>query len=175
MSLIFLLAACDDGTFSFGSAKDDGSGALGSEACDESIVPGDIVGPDCLSGTLACGETVTNTTEGGEPSLHGGDYQSWYCMTSEDTDWTGNERMYEFLHPGTGSITVSLSSPCGDLQLIAMAWSDEESCPYPGVAVLECEADSASLEIWNNSQTRYVLIIDGESDQPFSLGVTCPS
>ena len=87
---------------------------LPSEACDESIVPGDIVGPDCLSGTLACGETVTNTTEGGEPSLHGGDYQSWYCMTSEDTDWTGNERMYEFLHPGTGSITVSLSSPCGD-------------------------------------------------------------
>jgi len=175
MSLILWLTACDDGSFSFGSAKDDGSGALGSEVCDEPIEPGAIVGPDCLSGALECGETVTNTTEGGESSLHGGDYQSWYCMTGEETDWTGNERMYDFVHPGTGSVSVSLSSPCGSLQLIVMAWSDEESCPYPGVSVLECDSDSTTVEIWNNSETRYVLIVDGESDQPFSLGVTCPS
>ena len=46
MSLILWLTACDDGSFSFGSAKDDGSGALGSEVCGQLVSrPGD--GPPC--------------------------------------------------------------------------------------------------------------------------------
>ena len=172
------LMACDGGSFSFGSAADGTSdeGVFGSgEECDESILPGDIVGPDCLSGALACGQSLAATTEGGESSLHGGDYQSWYCMTALDSEWTGNERMYEFDHPGTGTVRFALSSPCGDLSLVVLAWSDRESCPYPGVSVAECESDDGVVEIWNNSPTRYVVIVDGLEDQSFSLSASCPS
>jgi hypothetical protein len=175
MSLILALLGCDDGSFSFGSARSDGDNALDPETCDEQSTPGEIVGPDCLSGTLACDGALTGTTEGGEASLHGGDYQGWYCMTGTESDWTGSERVYDFIHPGTGTVTLSLSSPCGALTLIAMAWADEDVCPYPGVSVLECDADTSSIEIWNSSETRYVLIVDGEEDQPFSLSASCPS
>ncbi|MFT5686152.1 MAG: hypothetical protein ACI8RZ_007108 [Myxococcota bacterium] len=173
MSLILLLlTGCEDGSFSFGSARDDGGGTIDVEDCDD-ILPGEIVGPDCLSGTLSCDETITDSTEGGESSFQGSEYQVWYCIPSDDDDWQGSERVYEFIHPGTGTVTFNLSSPCGDLQLFAMAWSDEEVCPYAGVSVIECESGSSTVDVWNNSQTRYLIIVDGEEDQPFSLSASC--
>ena len=172
MPLILLLAGCDDGTFTIGSAS--GNDSTADIEC-EDVPPEPITGPDCYSGTLRCGDSLVATTEGGEASLHGGDYQSWYCMTGLEDEWTGRERVYTFEHPGTGDVTLSLSSPCGALRLITMAWSDTETCPYPGVSVLECDADDSTVTIWNSSVTQYAVLVDGDEDQPFSLSVTCPS
>ena len=80
--LPLLLAGCDDGSFSFGSAKPDAGEVLSEEECDE-VAPGEIVGPDCLSGTLTCGSSATNTTEGGESET------LEVLREGEDGDWWG--------------------------------------------------------------------------------------
>ncbi len=177
MPLIFLLlTGCDDGSFSFGASAEEGEDTLfsgGDVECDEDIAPEDVTGPDCLSGTMSCDESITATTEGGMSSFNGENYQDWYCTLSSASEFTGPERVYEFTHPGDGEVTFSLSSPCGDLSLIALAWSDGETCPYEGVSILECDVDSSTLTIWNNNNTRYLLIVDGDEAQPFTLSSSC--
>ncbi len=174
MSLMLLmLIGCDDGSFSFGSANTSSGDAIDAEDC-EDVLPDEIVGPDCLSGELLCDETITGTTEGGLSMLQGSDYQPWYCLPSSDDDWAGSERVYAFTHPGTGTVTVDLATPCGDLQLFVMAWADETVCPYTGVSILECESGSSTVDVWSNTQTRYLIIVDGDADHPFSVSTSCP-
>jgi hypothetical protein len=88
--------------------------------------------------------------------------------------------MYEFFHPGTGDVTITLDSPCDELDLFAAYWTFDDSCLRSGVSLFECEGDidsgGGSFTIWNNEPSRYVVVVEGPEGQeaPFSLSATCP-
>lgn len=148
--------------------------------CDEPPAPEDIGGPDCVTDELRCDETHYATTEGGENNFTGDEYSSfWACAVVGTESYTGGERVYEFQHPGTGDVTIGLSSPCGDLDLFAIFW-EGDTCPSPDGAVSECEGShdqgDDSFVIWNNEPRRYLVVVEGENGEelPFALTAVCP-
>jgi hypothetical protein len=88
--------------------------------------------------------------------------------------------MHAFEHPGTGTIQVNLDSPCEDLDLFVIRWASEDSCVRSGVSVGECEGDAGSgggsVEIYNSSPARYVIVVEGENGEeaPYGLSIDCP-
>ncbi len=148
--------------------------------CDDPPVGSAPGGPACVSDTLACNSSITDTTNGGNTDLLGGAYQSWFCTIATDSDYQGPERVFEFEHPGTGTVNFALSAPCESLDMIVVRWEDEADCPADGYSVRECEdAVSGSpreASVWHNEPSRYLVIIDGDqsSGAPFTLTATCP-
>ena len=171
----------DGGGGDGGDGGDGGSdgGDGGGIDCDDPPAGAAIGGPDCVTDSLACGDSIIDNTEGGGFDWEGDAYQGWYCLISTATDYGGPERVYAFDHPGTGNVTFSLSSPCADLDLVALHWSDEDTCPLAEYSVLECEGDDGSgtnsFTIWNNEAARYLVIVDGDDSAgaPFQLSVSC--
>lgn len=157
----------------------DGGGTGGSIDCDDPPAGSTKEGPACVTSTLSCGESLIDNTEGGGSEWNGDAYQGWYCLIATGSDYNGPERVYAFDHPGTGNATVSLSSPCADLDLVAVRWADEASCPLAEYSVLECEGDDGggtnSFTIWNNEPARYLVVVDGDNSAgaPFQLSVSC--
>ena len=88
--------------------------------------------------------------------------------------------MHAFEHPGTGYVDIILDSPCEDLDIFAMRWSDDESCVQSGVSIGECEGDAGSgggeITIYNSEPARYVIVVEGENGEeaPYRLSIDCP-
>jgi hypothetical protein len=148
--------------------------------CDDPPAPVDYDEANCITDTLSCGGALTAVTTGGTSNLDGRDYSSvWGCEVVGTESYQGPERMFEFLHPGTGFVTISLESPCEDLDLFAMYWSFADSCVRSGVSIIECEGDistgGGAVSIWNNEPARYVVVVEGEfgEDAPFTLRADC--
>lgn len=163
-----------------GGGDGGGDGGGGEEIdCDDPPAGSSIGGPDCVTTSISCGDTRVDNTDGGTRDWNGAAYQGWYCLIATGSDYNGPERVYAFDHPGTGNATVSLSSPCADLDLVAVRWADEDSCPLPEYSVLECEGDDGggtnSFVIWNNEPARYLVVVDGDDSAgaPFQLSVSC--
>lgn len=147
--------------------------------CDVSRDPVAVGGPDCVTEALSCGDRIASTTAGGDQIIDGPALQSWFCTIAGDSDYLGPERVYSFVHPGDSSeVTVSLSEPCGGLELFVMSWQDEDACPVDGEGVLQCDEaqGSGEVKIWDNEPRRYLVIVDGadEGGIPFSVGLECP-
>jgi hypothetical protein len=162
-----------------GSGSGGGTADLDDEICDDPPEPA-TADSACISGTLECGSTVIGTTEGGTTNLTGADYASfWACAVVGTSSYQGPERHYEFQHPGTGTVTITLDTPCEDLDLFAMRW-ESASCMQSGLSILECEGDvssgGGSFEIWNNEPGRYVVVVEGANGEeaPFEIGARCP-
>ncbi len=150
--------------------------------CAQAAEPDTIIG-GCVSGELTCGETRLGTTLGGTSVLDAEAYSAWYCTVFPEGDYDGSERIYDFTHPGTGTVTFSLSSPCAELDLIALRWeywSSEDICPTAAHAVLECEIDETTgggeVSVWANQESHYLIVVDGPEpvEDIFELSVTCP-
>ncbi len=171
----------DDGGGDGGSGDAGGSDSGDPQLdCDDGPAPAAIQGPDCVTATLSCGQTILGTTEGGTDVMDGDAYQSWYCAVVGPSEYAGAERVYAFQHPGGGNATVYLSSPCDDLDLFAIHWEDDDICPIADYSIQECEGDigsgSHSFVIWNDTPRRYLVVVEGPQGEeaPFELSVVCP-
>ena len=184
--LLVPLVGCfevNDGKGGDDSATGDGDGDpdsnLDDEDCEDPPAPREYDSA-CITDELVCGDSVIGTTMDGTNNLTGADYASfWACAVVGTSSYAGPERMYEFVHPGTGTVTISLASPCANLDLFAMRW-EAHSCMQTGLSILECEADissgGGSFEIWNNEPSRYVIVVEGANGEeaPFEVSARCP-
>ncbi|MFT5686153.1 MAG: hypothetical protein ACI8RZ_007109 [Myxococcota bacterium] len=172
----------DPQTGDSGSSGGDDTSSSDALDCDQQVTP--TPSPeDCVVRDLTCGETFIDTTRGGTSVMAEGAYSSWFCTAFPAGDFSGNERIYNFTHPGTGTVTFDLDAPCSDLDLIVVRWefwSTDQTCPGEGHSISECEmaegTGGGSVDIWANTESNYLVIVDGP--QPvldlFELGVTCP-
>lgn len=136
-------------------------------------------GPDCLSGTLACDETLEGTTAGGSRVLDMARYEGSYCFPRAGHDYHGPERVYAFdLRAGTQA-TFTLEAEAEDLDLVVLRWERPDRCPGPGDPISECEGDprpgDGRARIWHHKDARYLVVVDGKAGEgaPFRLAVTC--
>ncbi len=165
-----------------GDGGDGGSG--GSINCDRTPNTPDPDG-SCVTGALSCGDSIVVDMAGvGANTIDGAEYSSgaWACWPANISDYQGGERFFEFSHPGRSDapamVTVTLDSPCGDLDLFAFRW-DSNSCPSGGASPFECEAavgsGGGSVDIWNNEPRDYLIGVEGPRgvEVPFRLTITC--
>jgi hypothetical protein len=91
--------------------------------CDETVPT--PPGSSCPGDSIACGDDFVSTTFGGSSDMTGEEYQTWFCLIGTENDYDGPERAYTFQHPGTGDVNFNLATPCGDLDIIVLAWGSD--------------------------------------------------
>ncbi len=191
MSLLLALACSTSSetpatTPTSGPASASAASSGGSEApapaptglCD-GTAPSTPAGPACLTGTIACGQTLTDSTSGGTMAGDAELYESAYCFPPHD-DHTGPDRFYAFDLAAEQTAFVTLDSPCTDLSLVALSWPDRESCPVQrNHTIAVCEGkeliDEAELKLWTKNKRRFLIGVDGPAGTgaAFELGVRC--
>jgi hypothetical protein len=139
-------------------------------------------GDGCVSRGIDCGDTIVGTTEGGASNFDRGEYLGWFCTSSPNGDYSGSERVYAFTHPGTGTATFSLKSPCDELDLAVVRWEYWETegyCPTDSNSIGECDMDDSSgdgeLSVWQSREAYYLVVVDGPDAEEalFELSVAC--
>jgi hypothetical protein len=160
------------------SPRDDTGHTGDAGACAERT-PGAVSGPDCVSGSIACGESVEGTTAGGTSVFDAKNYQAWYCLVSAG-GYDGAERVFSFVQPADSVATITLRSPCADLDLFVMAWNEADRCPSDETILSTCEVDDAAgggvvTDLWSSHETRYLVVVDGKTsdEDNFELSVSC--
>ena len=134
---------------------------------------------NCLSGALACGSKLTGTTLGGDSAWGDKFYATEFCFPTGDHH-SGAERVYTLTAPENTQVTITLLSDCVDLDLIALAWDYEGTCPTEKHLIPECEADAkkggnGTIKIQAFNERQYLVAVDGKRGAvgPFSLSVEC--
>ena len=152
--------------------------AAATDAC-EPREPAPIGGPDCVTATITCGQTIQGTTVGGSRKFDGDRYVHSYCFPTTEDSHRGTERVYAFNLLTDQRATFELDSPCADLDLAVLRWEDTSRCPGSTVAISECEGQNrgggGTAKIWNNRPSRYLVIVDGSDaiGANFELSVSC--
>ncbi len=173
-------ADADGDTDADGDADADTDADTDPDFCAEVLPSPAPTGPDCITGSIACGETVTSTTEGGSTHFGWQHYENFYCLVPED-NYESPERVYEIELEGSVLATFELYSPCGDLDLIVLRQDEAGPCPDPDQLLTECESDtssgSGSTEVWTDRTSRYLVIVDGKTtvEENFEISVACES
>jgi len=174
--VIWLLAAC--GVLpTFGTS---GTPAASAPALPECATEGVPTPPrNCISGALACGSTLSGTTLGGDSAWDDKFYATEFCFPTGGHH-SGAERVYTLTAPANTQVTINLRSDCVDLDLIALAWDYEGTCPTYKHLVPECEADSkrggnGTIKIQAFAERQYLVAVDGKRGAvgPFTLSVAC--
>lgn len=145
--------------------------------CDGAYSQAQPVG--CLSGELRCGEEIVATTEGGDARWDDRFYAEKFCFPAGGGH-DGPERVYLLHAPAYTSIDVTLQSDCADLDLVAVAYAYEGTCPGLQHGVQECEGDAKkgggtiTLQTFQNDRT-YLVGVDGKAGAtgPFRLQARC--
>jgi hypothetical protein len=161
-----------------GGDNGDDSGGNTSGFCSkklDSTTPG---GPDCVTDTISCGQTIQGTTKGGLSVLNEDLYDSWFCGYPAPSSFEGAERVYILDLDGAYDIHVSLSSPCKEVDLLAIHF-ESERCPYENVPISECEAawkdGDDQQTLYTDRAYRFFLVVESRSGDPtnFELSVDC--
>ncbi len=132
----------------------------------------------CLSGILRCGETIEGTVVGGDSEWNDDFYAGKFCFPAGD-DRSGPERVYLLKAPANQDITVKLQSDCVDLDIAALAWTYEGTCPGVNHLVPECEGDAKPgggvIRLNTFKERDYLVAVEGKqaATGPFRLSVTC--
>ena len=174
--------AVEDTAVDTGGDDDSGDSDTNSFDCAQSVQP--IPPPDdCVTRTISCGDQFVDTTVAGASVMDAEEYSAWYCMVFPEGDYAGSERIYYFTHPGDGTVTVELNSPCAELDLVVLQWeywATDGTCPNDGHSIAACDAAKGgaggSVEVWDNSDSNYMIIVDGPEpvEDIFELSLTCP-
>jgi hypothetical protein len=170
----------DSGGDGGGDGGTDGGGDGGGGDLDcEGVTAAPHVGPNCVSGTIACGETVESTTDGGSEAFNDEFYDDATCFISGQP-YDGSERVYELILPEGDAYYVDLvlDAPCEDLALATFYWTDEDACPTSGSSV-SCDGAGAASDPdvrfyhTGSYEDRYLIAVDGDADAAFRLSVSC--
>lgn len=160
-----------------------GDGGTDDPLCDQSISTGP---PDeaCVTSSLSCDTRKLDTLKRGNAEFGADEYQAWYCGWTGGDPWSGRERVYSFSHPGTGTVTFTLDTPCAEMDLVVVRWgyfASEGSCPTESTSLIsECEMDMANgdgeVSIYASTPADYLVIVDGvdAAEENFSLEIDCP-
>jgi hypothetical protein len=161
---------------------DTDSGALD---CSQSVSP--PAGIDaCVDATLRCGDSIVATTQGASSRWGEDAYVNWYCFPLPDGDYAGGEVVYDFQHPGDRDVTITLETPCDELDLVALRWAfwdNDGECPSEqSTLATDCEADDSrgdgvvSLpEIPDGTPYHYLVVVEGPEpvDTLYRITVDC--
>ncbi len=163
-----------------GTAADE-SGSTDDPLCSSAQDSAAPAGPDCFSGSLACGGEVTATTAGGLSTYETEDYGHLFCFTDlAAKGYAGSERVY-FVDPGDGvNAYARLEAPCADMGLSVLRWADSAVCPDSEGSAPACEGAEGAGEIAvlfggfpeNNT---WAIVVDtaGAEAAPFRLTIDC--
>jgi hypothetical protein len=178
---LFLLAGCRDATVAFDKVRK--AAAAAKEEMTTPPMPCDAKVDDdppnaCLSGTLNCGETLEGTTVNGETNWSDDFYAGAFCFPAGDNR-EGPERVYLLKAPANQDIDIKLQSDCVDLDLVALAWTYEGTCPGVNHLVPECEGDAkpggGRVRLNTFKERDYLVAVEGKhgATGPFRLTVEC--
>jgi hypothetical protein len=166
-----------------GAPGDDGGAELDPDDpfCDESFSTAKPGGPDCVTDTIACGDTIHATTEGGSTAFVGDDYTHMFCFVNiYNRTYEGAERVYALDLDADVYATVTVSSPCSDMDLAVIKWADEDACPVYGNAPSNCEGDDEEgddyAEVSWDAPSRWLVVVEPKLEGTagnFELSVTC--
>ncbi len=147
----------------------------------ESIPDGGATTDGCVTADIECGETVIGHTKGGVDRYDSRFYQSNFCTPALTDHNGGDERIYR-LHMRDGDQTafVTLDSPCADVDLGGMLWT-EDTCPPPNAIVTRCDMwpkeghERERLTLVTQHESYWYLVVEGkgENEGVFSLSVQC--
>ncbi len=175
-----------------GETGGDAGGETGGDTGETSLVdctPGAVPASgnidECVSQTIACGQTVVATTQGGTSWFHDDLYRDWYCTPSPEGPYSGREKVFALELPRGQRATITLDSPCDELDVMALRWEfweREGDCPYEGVSLIDCEMDDsrAGGEVtitsdFDEDTSNFLVVVEGPEGQeaPFALSVAC--
>lgn len=132
----------------------------------------------CLSGILQCGGTIEGTNKGGEKNYDDEFYANKFCFPAGD-DRSGPERVFLFKAPANQDIELKLQSDCVDLDLVAIAWNYDGTCPTSNHLTPECEAQnhagSDRVRLNTFKERDYIVIVEGKRGAvgTFRLSADC--
>ncbi len=176
--------AGDGGDGGDGGSGDGGSGDGGEDPlCDEVVNTGAAF-DECVIDTLSCGETITANLRRGTELYGADEYYAWTCDILSGDAYDGPERVYSFMHPGTGNVEIQLHAPCADMVLATLSWGWWESdgeCPHEDSTLAsDCDFDDTrgggSITISDTAESPYLIFVDsvdGRVDN-FQLTAVCP-
>lgn len=148
--------------------------------CEDRSRAAEPLADGCVTAELACGQIVEGHTEGGQSLWSDAFYRAHYCLPLPER-YTGPERLYRLRVPADTRVKARLESPCADLDLFALIWSDD-TCPTVDHLATECEADDhaggGEVQVVTDRNPKTLLIgVDGKAGAtgPFRLQVLCDS
>lgn len=154
------------------------AGGTASVGCDATF-PAPVRGAP--TDQLQCGGSVTGTTEGGSSSFGDEFYQRAFCTPARRHYDDAPEAIYRLEVPADTQATVTLDSPCAELDLAAVAWALDGIPTTAQVnRVRECEMDThggggkLTLTAVDKAQV-FLVVVDGQEGAagPFRLEAAC--
>ena len=148
-------------------------------ACDDTSHVADKLANTCVTKELSCGQTVEGHTKGGVDHWSNAFYRGKAC-TPLPQDYDGPERVYRLVLPARQLADITLATPCADLDLFGMVWSETTRCPGEEHNVTVCDADvdtdGGHLRLFTDHHPQtYLVVVDGKraAEAPFRLKVEC--
>lgn len=136
---------------------------------------------DCLeSETLACGDVVEGTLDGGGTRYGASSWEGWACTVNASRHgYDGPERAWRLSLPERTSARLVLDTPCADLDVFVLYWPTD-SCPTPDTLAHVCEAGDGSAamdvaRVGSVNAEQDLVFIDGKDGATgnFRLSVVC--
>lgn len=148
--------------------------------CEDMTDGGPLSGPDCVTGQVACGQTVVGHTRGGTRRFDTRFYESNYCWPGLEQWDGGDERVYQFQMPAQTRAYITLDTPCADLDMMAMKWSGNE-CPSSKSRITQCEmiredgTERETVILETIKPTTWLLSVEGvrSEEGAFAVHVQC--
>lgn len=148
--------------------------------CDDTELEMPAPGDTCVVMDLACGDVVEHRTDGGSHVFDRSVWEGATCLdwlASDGGELDGPERVYGLDVPAGQTATVSLASPCADLDLrVVHTVSPCNTAPSQCTAGTgDFRGSQVSSLVGASSGERYEIIVDGyEGDAGnFRLSVDC--
>lgn len=152
--------------------------ALTSAQCGEFLDGGPVKGPDCFTGVVACGQTIIGHTRGGVNRYDTRFWEAKQCWPGTVNHTSGDERVYRLSLPdGKVMATVTLDTPCADLDLMGFRY-EGEGCPTVDHQVTQCESmrkpgtKREKVHLVSDRPSQWVLVVEGADDAEGAFGLT---
>ena len=155
--------------------------AITADACDDMNAGGGTDG--CITGEITCDQVLIGHTLGGVKRFDTAFYRHYMCWPNTVEHDGGDERVYKLtLPPGEWKATVTLDSPCANLDLMAFEWSGK-TCPPEGALIDRCEAnlypgkkrEFVEIVTQGTKEASWYVVVEGADDEEgvFALQVAC--
>lgn len=167
-----------------GSTPDEGTDAdapITADDCEQAEAGEPLPEGEWLTGKLSCGDEVVGHTGGGGQWFNTRFYEHNQCTPATTNHDGGNERVYQLTVPdGDRSVTVTLDTPCGDLDLAAFKY-DGSSVPAPTASFSRCEMNikggttQEHVKLVSRNKTVWTVVVEGKDGEalPYALRVAC--